>query len=230
MTIRLIAIQLLLLLTPILASASVNFDELVKDLSKSKINDSSIRLVIWMPSVYWELSAQNISGQSATDIQNTLLILEPFEIFAVVDAVIDTKTAEIRSNSYSSVVEKSSLSIVGGDSFKALPESELSPMLRQVLELVRPVFAKMLGQLGDGLHLLAFAADTPIAAIDVDPRKKGRIQFSLAEDQFSWRLPLGSLLPARYDPDTNETFPGTFEYSPYTGEALIERRDVAPRE
>jgi len=53
------------------------------------------------------------------------------------------------------------------------------------------------------MHLLAFAPDTPYAAFDIDPRKDGLIRLRISDDQFSWRLPLGSRLPARLDPETS---------------------------
>jgi hypothetical protein len=43
----------------------------------------------------------------------------------------------------------------------------------------------------------------------------------LAGTEFKFRLPLGSLLPPKFDPNTHEKFPGNYIYSPYTGSKLV---------
>ena len=46
------------------------------------------------------------------------------------------------------------------------------------------------------------------------------LEVTVAEKVFRYRLPLGSVLPPRFDPNTEETFPGNYNYSPFTGAKL----------
>ena len=43
---------------------------------------------------------------------------------------------------------------------------------------------------------------------------------TLGDATYRWRLPLGSLLPPRYDAKTGEKFSGNYLYSPFTGKEL----------
>jgi hypothetical protein len=56
-----------------------------------------------------------------------------------------------------------------------------------------------------------------------DPNKPGALQFSVYDQDFKWRLPLASLLPRKFDPKSNEDFPGNFDYNPFTGDKLKTR-------
>ena len=43
----------------------------------------------------------------------------------------------------------------------------------------------------------------------------------LGKKKYDYRLPLGSVLAPRYDPDTGEQFPGNYFFNPYTGTKLV---------
>ena len=209
------------------AEADVNLSELATELSRTNIEDTSIQIVFWMPMVYWEAMASNFSAISEANIQQILLILEPYEIFAVVDAEMDLAGSSFIGRSYESVVRNTSLKVNDREPFKALSKPEISEKLQQVLELMRPGMVRMMGQMGSSMHLIVFDLGTTENILRIDPGKSGKFYLQVYERKFFWRLPLGSLLPPRYDPDTLEKFPGNFIYSPYTGNELTEKADSA---
>ena len=169
------------------SNASVNISELAQDLSQSKVEDTSFTMVIWMPTVYWEAVSQNFSAISEADIDQMILVMEPFEIFAVVNGEFDLKNSgAFKSDSYDLVAEKTHLLINSDQSLRALRHSELSEMLRRVLEIMRPMLTQMMGELGGAMHLVAFAADAPDKEIDIDPASNGLIQLNVSQKQFSW--------------------------------------------
>jgi hypothetical protein len=54
----------------------------------------------------------------------------------------------------------------------------------------------------------------------LDPTVAGGFKYIVYDKTFTWRLPLGSLLPPKFDPKTHEQFPGNFQFNPYTGTKL----------
>ncbi|MEY2530331.1 MAG: hypothetical protein QOI96_416, partial [Verrucomicrobiota bacterium] len=54
----------------------------------------------------------------------------------------------------------------------------------------------------------------------IDPMKPGSFTVKLNNEEFRWRLPLGSLLPAKLCPKCNDTFPGNYTFCPYDGTPL----------
>ena len=92
--------------------------------------------------------------------------------------------------------------------------------------MMQPVMAQMLGQFGQGMQFYCFPGrddqnQPPTRS------QKARILHGHASSNkdYQWRLPLGSLLPNKFDPQSHEEFPGNYIYNPFTGAKLI---DVPP--
>ncbi len=70
------------------------------------------------------------------------------------------------------------------------------------------------------MHFVLFPAESEDGTAIVDPTREGVFTIVLLGQEFAFRLPLGSILPPKYDPATDEQFPGNFNYNPYTGTEL----------
>jgi len=55
----------------------------------------------------------------------------------------------------------------------------------------------------------------------LDAKKEGSFTLTCYGREFSWRLPLGSLLPPKFDPETGESFPGNYHFNPFSGRELV---------
>jgi hypothetical protein len=77
----------------------------------------------------------------------------------------------------------------------------------------------MAGQVGQSLELVIYPAKVD-GKLVVDASQSGTLQLKLYEETFKWRLPLGSLLPAKVDAKTGESFPGNYQFNPFTGNKL----------
>jgi len=112
--------------------------------------------------------------------------------------------------------------IGSGEDMKPLDPTQLSPDAKNFLDMMKPAMTNMLGQFGGGLEFVCFPAKDASGLRLMDPRKEGLLQLNYSGSVYKFRLPLGSLLPPKYDPQTGEEFPGNYIYSPFTAVKLVD--------
>jgi hypothetical protein len=120
------------------------------------------------------------------------------------------------------VVLKSSVTIEDfrGQQVSALPDDQISDSVRTLAQMLRPMFANMLGSFGQHVAIVMFPASDKNGRATVDPTKEGTFVAHVGDVEVRYRLPLGSLLPTTMDPKTGESFPGNFHFNPFTGAKL----------
>jgi hypothetical protein len=107
-----------------------------------------------------------------------------------------------------------------GLSYAPLSETSIHADAKNLLQMMKPVIANMLGPMGQNMHFLLFDAKREDGRPVADPKSSGALYIVVAEKEFLYRLPLGSILAAKYDPETSERFPGNYNYNPFTGSKL----------
>ena len=127
----------------------------------------------------------------------------------------------IEPRSKTELAENARLEVAGKTIAPLAPEA-IKPGTQAVLASLKPMLAGMLGAFGKGMELFVYPSHLDGKPL-MDPLKPGTFSYTLYDQHYSWRLPLGSLLPARFDPKTSEEFPGNYEFNPYTGGKLKSR-------
>ena len=201
----------------------VSLSKLVAELQKGSDAVNEVTLVWWAPEEYWRTTFgqdPNISTAQAEEIVN---FLRPYTILFVVDGSmgkfgsVDYKPEpEIRAN------------IQVGDSrgvfYRPLPVDQVNQNAKDFLLMMKPVFASMIGPMGQNMHAIVFpgkdAKGQPIA----DVKREGNFSVKLYEGEFKWRLPLGVLLPAKICPQDGEKMSGAWKFCPWHGVALTESK------
>jgi hypothetical protein len=107
-----------------------------------------------------------------------------------------------------------------GVNYVPLGESSIDPDMKNLLQGLKPVVANMVGPLGQNTHFVLFPSKSNDGRLIADPRSNGMFWVFLAGKEFRYRLPLGSILSPKYDPGTGETFPGNYNFNPFTGTKL----------
>ena len=95
----------------------------------------------------------------------------------------------------------------------------MSQEIKNLLSVLKPLMAGMLGQMGQGLEFIIYP-NTKAGKKIIDPRAAGTLEAKFFDATFRWRLPLGALMPPKVDPQTGEEFPGNYGFNPFTGEKL----------
>lgn len=114
-----------------------------------------------------------------------------------------------------------SIKDANGEIFAPLADSTIDPNVKVLLEMMKPLLANMIGSLGENFHFLVFPSESKDGELLANPKEEGTLIVSASGKDYSFRLPLASTLPPRYDPDTGEKFPGNYKFSPFSGSELV---------
>lgn len=201
----------------------IRLDQLARDTQRTDISDDTLELVWLIPQRYWEASAAQQPTLSDEDRNRFLGQLDGYLLLASVRGEVGI--AGIDQFASADVV-RDGLRIVdaAGTSHAPLAPEQVPAPLKNLLSVLRPVMANMIGPMGDNMHFVVFASRDAKGRPLFDPLSEGRIQVITSRRTYPFRTPLGSVLPPRLDASTGESFPGDYHYNPYTGGAL---KDVA---
>ncbi|MEM9829089.1 MAG: hypothetical protein AAF944_00545 [Bacteroidota bacterium] len=202
-------------------SYSVNVNKLVEELQILSDSSDTFRMVWWIPSDFWAVSLAEDPNTSQRDIDEIVRIFEQYTIAAIIDG----KVGVFGGITYRDR-EEIEAEIMAFDNnltpYKPIAEDKLDADTKVVLSMLKPVLANMLGQMGENMQFFAFSKKIRGKNNEViGPTDEGVFNVALGEEQFSWRLPLGSLLPPKYCPYDQEELSGAWKYCPHHGEELL---------
>ena len=179
--------------------------------------DDGMRMVFWMPREYWDVSMAG-SIPSAENRAKALSIMDDYEIIAVISGKVGLGGVLLgasREDLMKSVTVK-----MADTTLQPLTQGELSNEMNSFLKTMQPVLAGLLGQFGQSMQLLVFKGADSAGKRLLDPQQAGSFAVMLGDEAFQFRLPLGSLLPPKFDASSSEQFPGNYNFNPYTGKQL----------
>ena len=193
---------------------ALDVQALTQDLKQQEITPTRLRLALWLPTEFFAAVNPNPSPQVLEQLKR---MLGGYVVFMVLDAQISplgTPTPMPRTELLSSTT----LTLANGKSLAPMADSDLKGDLKTLREILKPVMKNIAGPVGEAMDLVAFKL--PAGNPDVSPANEGKLKLVVADHDYAWRLPLGSVLPAMYDPDSGERFPGNYLFNPYTGHKL----------
>lgn len=199
-----------------LPAEQVQVNQLLAETQKSSASPSSLDLVWWIPPQFWPAVMQG-----EVDPRMRKELDELFGKYTVVAAVKGSMGALGPDNFLSDAQLRAQLRMLGADGavYAPIEAGKLDQRLTVLIQMMRPMFSNLLGQMGSNVQFFAFPATAkgkPLA----DPLGEGTLVFRLGGDDYAFRLPLGSLLVPQRDAQSGELFPGSYQFNPYTGAAL----------
>ena len=200
----------------------IDLDKLLADTQVTTGGANEINLVWWVPMEFWVASFDGDTSMTESEKKAFYDLIRPYMILVVVRGHMHTNgevsylsEADIRAN----------LQLIGNDgrSYSPLEESSAHPEARALLAEIRPILSNAAGKFGENMRFYLFPAQGQDGKLVADPRKTGQLTIKVMEEEIRFRLPLGSVLPAKFDTTTGEQFPGNFDFNPYTGNKLNTR-------
>ncbi|MGE5295586.1 MAG: zinc ribbon domain-containing protein [Solirubrobacterales bacterium] len=182
-------------------------------------------MVWWIPSEFWAASFSRSKEMSASQAERFLKVVQPYVIIAAFEGTIgifgavDYKPEE-RIRADIRLVDAE------GTEYKPRADAEINADLKNLLSIMKPIIANMLGPLGQNLHFFVFPAETEAGARIIKPTEKGHFQVKLGEKEYKWRLPLDSLLPGKVCPNCSEACKGSWSFCPWCGTKLAENPET----
>lgn len=212
-----------LLAFPALAPAAgpaVDVQALIQETQKSAPGSDDMAMVWWMPEDFWRLSFEQEKSLTAEGTEEMLQALRPYTLVAVVDGkmgpmggVTFRPEADVRKDVV--FVDTS------GKEHRPLADDALNKDVKILFGLLKPMLSDMLGPMGESMYFFAFPARNDAGKPLADPMKEGSFSIKVGPQSFDWKLPLGSLMPARMCPKDKEVLNGAWSYCPWHGDKLV---------
>lgn len=204
----------------------IRVDELMGDTQKTGGGVGSSEMAWWLPPQLWayvldqqNAGAKGMSKKVSQDVSKHFQDL--FTRHTVIAALrIDNLQDDVSFTSEADLRGKLQLIDMHGGAHRPIAADKVEPALKELLATMRPVLTGMIGPAGENMQFYVFPGHTADGRLVADPLGDGKMLVRLDRSEFSFRLPLGGLLPAQRDPANGEVFPGGYRYNPYTGAAL----------
>ena len=206
-------------LRPALAEDSSKVTALIKETQKLTTDSTSLVLAWWIPRQYWEESTKN--NPAINDILKSDL-LKSVQDYTVI-GVVDAKKEGLGGLSFvpvDEILKTATLTDSAGKTVLPIAESDLNSSVQNLLSTMKPLFANLMGRIGQNMFFLVFPGKDGEGNKVADPLGEGHLVFSENGHSFSWRLPLASLLPEKVCPKCGEHLPGSYKFCPYDGTKL----------
>jgi hypothetical protein len=201
-----------------LAPKDVAVNQLLLDTQKSSPATDTLDLVWWIPPQFWEtILADDAASPDASE--EIVELFGQYTVFAVVHGKVGNFGASKFLDADAIRADIRFVDIHGREHVPLEPAA-VDERLGVIAQMIKPLLSNLIGQLGANLQFIVFPARDADGRALADPLGDGPIAVTLKGQQYAFRLPLGSLLPARRDRTSGETFPGSYDFNPYTGAAL----------
>ena len=199
----------------------IDFSALVKETQQTPNEPGYAGLIWWIPTDYWVISAQR-SGLAEDKAKQRFAPLEKYTIVAVAVGKIGIGNIDwvpeptIREN----VVLRDS----DGNTYQ--PVQKLTGDAEGLATIIKPIFANILGPMGQNIQLLFFAGSNKMAKPIADPTAAGSFSVVITklvdgkDKVFEWKLPLTTLSPPKYCPVGKERVQANWKYCPWHGVKL----------
>lgn len=200
-------------------SANVSLDALIEETQKSSPAKDDLTIVWWIPTDFWRIALEQ-EGMKKPEINELIGILNPYTIVAVVDGKIG-QTGKITYRPES--VVRSTVRIVdsAGTEYVPLTAEKIGPGINTVMATIKPIIATALGPLGSNFHFVILPGQNAGGSDIVNAARPGAFTVRVGPGRdFTWRLPLASLVPQKTCPVDGEKMSGNWIFCPFHGREL----------
>lgn len=215
---RVIATVLMLTLACMAMAEGLDIQKLAQDTQRFRQDKSQMDMIWWIPSEYWQAVFKANPVNTPEQQAEFIRVVDEYLVLSVLEGTIGP-FGGISGTPKEQLIAKTYV-LADGHKLKPLAEAELSNDARNFFQMMKPMIANMLGQMGQGMEFVVFKGKDAKGQKYIRPDEKGFLTVFLGSKEFKYRLPLGCFLPPKYDPDTGEEFPGDYVFSPFTGTKL----------
>jgi hypothetical protein len=197
----------------------VNLTDFIREIEQWKKENNRIQFVAWMPADYWEIAGSQSSNVPPKTINQMKEAMKDLVLVYVLDMRSNGDgTMEFKSNDEI----KNDLALLDSGSLKYYPlaEKNISQRALRIGDQLRPFFAQNMGKMGQGLNIFYFQVKDNKGQNLINPRLKNSFSIREGGKQFSWVLPLVSLMPPKFCPVDKEKMKGNWNYCPIHGVKL----------
>lgn len=194
---------------------------LIKETQQTDNRNGKLGVFWWAPTEYFEQAAIS-SGASPGQARRSFAALQSYTLIIV--AVGEIGFGNIDWLPEEKVRGNILLRDASGNIYK--PLDKVSADAQGFADLMKPMMKNMLGPMGDGIHYLFFPSKDALGNSLANPRERSEFSVQVTDlmgpgkTNYTWRLPLSSLLPPKYCPVGKERVEANWKYCPWHGNKL----------
>jgi len=205
-------------------NSDVDINLLMNETQLTTNDPDMVNLIWWIPKEYWEIAFSEDPTITENQIGEMMQIMSDYNVCAIVQGRmglfggVTYETAE-------DLFKKTSMKDHYGDSHSPLERSDISADMNNFLDIMKPIVANMLGNMGENFVFLVFDSKNSSNKLVVDSYKDHDFEIVLeGNESYKFDLPFSALLEPKTCPKDNEKLNGKWNYCPYHGEALNEQK------
>jgi hypothetical protein len=195
--------------------------EITRETQRVDHSHGTLRLIWWIPTDFWRESFKASAKLTPAQADGCCKVLDAYTVVAVAEMNVGS-FGGLSPTPRDQLLAKLSVRVDQGDALTPVDDADLTPDAKNLLDMMKPAMSNMLGQFGKGLEFVFFPGKDAAGAKLADPRRAGLVTIAVGDDVQRFRLPLGSLLPPKFDPQTGEQFIGNYVFNPFTGAKLVD--------
>jgi hypothetical protein len=180
-------------------------------------------IVWWIPAEFWKASLAQTPGITAEQTEDLLKVLRPYTVVAVLDMRVGpfggaTYQPEDWLRANTRLVDAK------GRRYAPKLDEDIDADTQNLLQAIKPVLVNLLGSMGQNMHFFLFPSETPAGDMIASATKKGELKVEIGTKEFTWRLPLDCVLPAKSCASCDRDCKGSWKFCPWCGTALDEKQ------
>jgi hypothetical protein len=196
---------------------AANVEDIIRETQRMIVDEDKVSMVWWIPQQFWVESFAANPDISDAERDQILNVVGNYTIVALLRAgMTATQIQDLESRD---AMLKNTRFRINDRELAPLPREDIQLGVLTLLSQLRPALIQAAGGAGEGLEFVVYPAVVDGIPV-IDAALPGRLEIHFYDRQYTWRLPLGSLLPPKMDSETGESFPGNYLYNPYTGRKL----------
>ena len=197
----------------------IDLQALIQETQKMSQRPDEMTLVWWIPEEFWSASLAQTPTMTASKVEEFLKVIRPYTMVVVIDGTMEA-FGGITYKSEDYIRTSTRLVDSRNKSYAALTEDEIDADTKNMLQMFKPIFANMLGPMGQNMHFLLFPGKTDGGSRIASAKDRGQFSVKLGQKEFKWRLPLDALLPGQVCANCNRECKGSWFFCPECGTKL----------
>lgn len=176
-----------------------------------------VSMAIWLPT---EMFSQDAGDLDPALVKQVGEALKGYVIIGIADVNVSASDGHVKPVDLAAMRASARLRLGDRAPRPILQGKDLPPAVGAAADVFKKMMANMIGKFGDSMEFVVFNDADEHGVSLADPHGSGTVTLAFDKESFVWRLPLVSVLPLRVDRATGDTFPGDYEFSPFTGHKL----------
>jgi hypothetical protein len=201
----------------------IDINALTQEILKLSKEATEVTVVWWIPEEFLRIGFAQDPNTTVAQGEEFIKVLRPYTVIFVVDGKIGA-FGEITYESEATIQAGIKVKDSEGTRYLPISRDELDADTKNFLSIMGPFMVNMTGPMGQNMHFFFFPANNKKGQKIADAKKDGSFSVELGEREFSWRLPLSSLLPLKICPTCGEKLSGAYKFCPWDGTKLPEAK------